>query len=78
MSDKTKSIDEAADATTWVLSEEGLAGLQGVVAVARKRNELFRMTVDITPGSLPRRKARFAFLDSSEPQADGSSARLDS
>ena len=38
-------------------------GTIGVVAVPRHRPKLFQTTINITPGSLPRRTPRFAFLD---------------
>ena len=47
-------------------SPEGDLGLIGVVAPKRRRRELFRMTIDITPGCLPRKQPRFAFLDPRE------------
>ncbi|MGE3966454.1 MAG: hypothetical protein AB7I09_20325 [Planctomycetota bacterium] len=55
--------DFSTDATSWEIYEGSEDGLQGVVAVQRRRPELFRMTVDIRPGSLPRREPSFAFLE---------------
>lgn len=60
----------ATDVTSWEVYEGVMHGLQGVVAVPHRRPELFRMTIDISPGSLPRRKPRFAFLDQSGPHDD--------
>ena len=60
----------STDATSWEILDGAMEGLQGVVAVPRQRTELFRMTIDISAGSLPRRKQRFAFLDQSGPHDD--------
>ncbi len=60
----------STDTTSWEVLDRAMDGLQGVVAVSRRRPELFRMTIDISAGRLPRRKQRFAFLDQSGPHDD--------
>lgn len=60
----------ATDATSWELLEEEISGIRGVVAVSRLRPELFRVVFDVSPGALPRRQPRFAFLDRRESQDD--------
>ena len=66
-----RQVEEVStDATSWEILAGALEGLQGVVAFPRLRPELFRVTIDISPGTLPQRKHRFAFLDQSGPHDD--------
>lgn len=60
----------STDVTSWELHEESTSGLAGVVAVSHPRREMFQMTINISPGTLPRRSPRFAFLDTRELQDD--------
>lgn len=66
-----KALQEiSSDVTSWEVHDEDDRRLAGVVAPRRHRREIFRLQVDITPGKLPRRRPRFAFLDVREEPDD--------